>query len=637
MPEIQVERAVEDSAPEIDLPFQPWVTEDDKRSGAAAWTAPGQDRDGQHLASLVSPLLACMFTMIRKHRADLETLHQFYSTLSTIVRLKEDAYADIVDVVAFDSLSSRRIAIEALTTFWPKSFGHLILARPFTIMSYDENVRNVAIPPLASPFASKDIHEFILWRFNSPPAASSDSHLRPSNRLTANCAVCTKPIIGIGLYCPCCTLTVHTGKCYDHEGGIDLLRYEARENQQEKISTIRYSRPLPERFDVEQANPRRERHLFEPVHLFSLVLCFLCKKPLWGCYNQGLRCSSCLHYAHASCLENIKDLPSCRSTRFSWKHVTIQWDVLRKSWIEFYGPLMWKEGELFDRSYEEVSIAYGIFWIEMEILTAGMSSGSIVVEYRASRNPVSVSNPHGLENFELHYFVALYYAQLTGSRLAKSRNTAEYIENCGPLEPDISLLHNLPLLMLAASVVKLPQTKRSVQNEFLHVGIEEEPDISEDLPHPLEIVSLAHIRDALGYQVAIFSDMAARFLMAQMHRVGVFVRVDSSADVFPLGDFNAMDVLCSFPSTLAIDASTSVEALFTSIQACLEDLDVSVNEFGFLLLVRRCWPSGLMTDYALSRLTSLVLSWILSEVSPVSSSSVSDNITTGRPPTPNCS
>jgi hypothetical protein len=572
---------------------------------------------------------------MRKHNGDLETLHQFHSTLLTIVRLKEDAYTDMVDVVAFDSLTSRRAAIEALTTFWPKAFGHLILAKPLAIMSYSECLRVSTFPPQPS---LPETHEFILWRFSSTSATSPGPNPRQTNRLVINCSVCTKPITGIGLYCPCCTLTVHTGKCYDHEGGIDILRYEAKEDQIEKISTIRYSRRLPQRLGIEQATMRRGRHHFEQVHLFSLVLCFLCRRPLWGCYNQGLRCSTCLHYAHAGCLERIKDLPTCRKTPFQWKHVIIQREALQKSWSEYYDPLIWGEGELFDRSYEEVSIAYGIFWMELELFTAGISAGSIVVEQTVTRSSTGRSNDRVAENFGLHYCVALYFAQLSGSRLAKSRSTAEYVENCGALDAEISLLHNLPLLLLAASVVKLPQTQHSVQNEFLQVGHEEEEEMSDELPHPLEIVSLAHIRDALGYEVAVYSDMAARFIIGQMHRLGIFVRIDSAPDVFTPGDSDAMDVLCSFPSTLAIDASTSVESLFASIQACLEDLDVSVNEFGFLLLVRRCWPSGLMTDYALSRLTSLVLSWILSEVSNAPDcSESSSNVFPGRPTSLGCS
>lgn len=574
-----------------------------------------------------------MFRTVAIHSYDHATRYRFNETLSTIVRLKDDAYADIVDVVAFESSKSRRAAIEALTTFWPRAFGHLVLSGPLQVMSYDEFLRQIdhlnsqslhvrynshPQPPPRAQSIVKDIHEFIIWRFQAAPvtSTSSQSKARSRNRISANCAVCTKPIVGLGLFCPCCTLAVHTDRCYDHEGGVDRLKYTTRDGQQEKICMIRYSRRLPQRQSDAQEEIRKDRHHFQSIHLLSLTLCFLCRKPSWGCYDQGLRCSSCLHFAHLACIEKAsasKELPSCRSVPFSYKSVTIQWDVLRRSWVDFYTTLLWKEDELFQKSYDEVSVAYGIFWMELELLQAATKSGSLVVEQSSPKlQPPPRTNAPTYDTFELHYFVALYSAQLSGSRLPKSRNSLEYVDNCGNIEAETSLVHHLPLLLLAASVIKLPQMAPTGNGEMLQVTSEETAD--ESLPHPYEIVSLAHIRDALGHEAGLHSDTTARFVMSQLYRLGIFARVDSSPEIFQSSDLAPADVMCTFPSTLAIDASTSVEALFASIQACLEDLDISINEFGFLLLVRRCWPSSLMTDYALSRLASLVLAWVLTEV-----------------------
>ena len=60
--------------------------------------------------------------------------------------------------------------------------------------------------------------------------------------------------------------------------------------------------------------------------------------------------------------------------------------------------------------------------------------------------------------------------------------------------------------------------------------------------------------------------------------------------------------------------STEVETLVASIEACLSDIDLSVNEAGLLLLVRKFWPDGMLTDYALRRLSKAVLTWLASEV-----------------------
>jgi hypothetical protein len=276
--------------------------------------------------------------------------------------------------------------------------------------------------------------------------------------------------------------------------------------------------------------------------------------------------------------------------------------------------LIWNEEELFNHSYEEVSITYGIFWMEAELLAAGMSNGSIVVEQGSSRSGAPQPNQKPVDHFELHHFIALYRAQLVGTRLQKSPQTYEFIDNCGPLKPELSFLHDLSLLALAGSVIKLPPAFVSKDDVFLQVNKDNDSQNGDKLPHPYEIASLAHIRDALGNEMSIWSNTVARLLIRHLHRLGIFTRLDGGADAFLPNDPPPLEVICSFPETFAIDASTSVEALFAGIEACLQDMDVSINEFGFLLLTRQCWPTGLMTDYALSRLASLVLSWILTEV-----------------------
>ncbi|KIJ28067.1 hypothetical protein M422DRAFT_270702, partial [Sphaerobolus stellatus SS14] len=46
---------------------------------------------------------------------------------------------------------------------------------------------------------------------------------------------------------------------------------------------------------------------------------------------------------------------------------------------------------------------------------------------------------------------------------------------------------------------------------------------------------------------------------------------------------------------------------------CLSDIDITVNEYGFLLLERRFEPTGVPSEYALSRLTTIILTWTCSD------------------------
>ncbi|KAJ7172444.1 hypothetical protein C8R46DRAFT_149097 [Mycena filopes] len=73
------------------------------------------------------------------------------------------------------------------------------------------------------------------------------------------------------------------------------------------------------------------------------------------------------------------------------------------------------------------------------------------------------------------------------------------------------------------------------------------------------------------------------------------------------------DALCVFPIPLGLDLSTNVETLAAAVEACLADLDLSVNEAGFLLLMRKLWPNGMATEYSLKRLMRTIVTWILAE------------------------
>ena len=75
------------------------------------------------------------------------------------------------------------------------------------------------------------------------------------------------------------------------------------------------------------------------------------------------------------------------------------------------------------------------------------------------------------------------------------------------------------------------------------------------------------------------------------------------------------EIICNFQLPLGLDLSSDVEFLLVCIEACLDDLDVSINESGLLLLNRKLWPNGMASDYTLSRLVKAIVQWVLSEVS----------------------
>ncbi|KAG0305177.1 hypothetical protein BGZ98_004526, partial [Dissophora globulifera] len=73
------------------------------------------------------------------------------------------------------------------------------------------------------------------------------------------------------------------------------------------------------------------------------------------------------------------------------------------------------------------------------------------------------------------------------------------------------------------------------------------------------------------------------------------------------------NVHCLFPIVTAIDPTSDVENLIQAIWRCLSSVDLSVNECGFLLLSRQCWPDPFMSDYTAERLAGCIFHWYLLE------------------------
>lgn len=119
------------------------------------------------------------------------------------------------------------------------------------------------------------------------------------------------------------------------------------------------------------------------------------------------------------------------------------------------------------------------------------------------------------------------------------------------------------------------------------------------------------------------SRKAAEILLQHMRNLGFFERFDASPMLFPNDhdksttlskdhqDSKAVQVI--FPVPYAIDCSAHVESLINSIEACLQDVDLSINECGLLLLVRRCWPDPFMSAYTRERLIHAIVGWVFDE------------------------
>ena len=567
-----------------------------------------------YLASLTPPLLAAIFECVdlaSRPDSRVEVLHRFYQLLNLIVSTKLDAYLDILEVVAYHTSKARLPAVSVLAAFWPRAVGHVIISKSFPTCSYFDtlNIGTNMRWPKDPPYA----HQFLPWRF-----VAQSGRLGFEGASQNDCRSCSNPIHGFGLLCPFCMCAVHFD-CYDYPEGSHLTQYSLASDQKvQQVAMYRFSTVLPNRRDSEPRVIQRHHHVFRTVNLFTLCLCFICRKPLWGCAMQGLKCISCLQFVHSACLSSAADLPHCNSVRITSNHMTIDWTVLRRSCIDYYSEiLLLTKEELGNRSYEEISIFFAILWTQLQIMTNGVALGSIVIMQKG-RNAAHAKE-HKVDEFELQRVTRWCAAHLSADGLILSAAMGEYLQENRFDRTEYSMMFDWPTLTYISTAIKTPYIlpKPSISNasDLLNVS---QPDTRTDQPpeaftHPFEAVSLSHMRDVLGHELFVHSDVAARLILSHMHHLGFFDRLDLNPSLFE-GDAQYKHAYCTFPLPLGLDLSTDVETLVSAVEACLSDLDLSVNEFGFLLLVRKLWPNGLASEYASRRLTRDILCWILAEV-----------------------
>ncbi|KAI0748219.1 hypothetical protein C8Q80DRAFT_1104066 [Daedaleopsis nitida] len=575
-------------------------------------SAPLQDIAIYHLSSIIPPLLAAILESINLSSANSSTLHRFHRLFSRIIESKPDAHLDVLAVIAYHTPRARYAAISLLLSYWPHAIGHLTASKTFPAVNYHEAIARETQGAILSrrQHAHPYAHQFVPWRF---PKAFGPSIFAGVSLY--DCHSCAGPIEGFGLLCPLCMCSVHFD-CYDYPDGSFFTQYGiAADPSMQKVAVHRFCHVLPQRHSVGSDVVYKAQHAFRPVNLFSLTLCFACRKPLWGPVLQASQCGSCKQFIHSTCLARAApdELTRCRSVVIDDTYMTISWKTLRQSFADHYRELFLTEADLPLRTYEELSIFSAVLWIQLQILTNGLALGSIVVQ----QGRTTADNAQ-LDEFELHYLVNLYEAFLSSRPAPVSQALSDHFVENRFRASGTHLFFNWNVLTFILSIIKSPASSidgsngSSVDLLTAHqFGLGRDSPL-DDNAYPFEMVTLAHLRDQLGDQLNVHSEAAARYLLSHMFHLGFFQRLDSQSNLFDGGP-HPERLQCSFPIPIGLEVSTEVETLVSSIEACLSNIDLSINETGLLLLVRKLWPDGMLTDYALRRLSKAVISWIVSE------------------------
>ncbi|KAK7693413.1 hypothetical protein QCA50_002981 [Cerrena zonata] len=606
MVSIQVDEVQDSRAPSSIQSWRRWTSPDE---GIHAGTTPEQEPSIYYLTSVVSPLLAAILENVDLLANKIPTVHRFHHLIDRLIKGKPEVYLDLLSVIAYHTPRVRHRATSLLLSYWPKAVGHIVLTKPFPDVSYAaalarETIRDRRQSSARLPAAAIELshaHQFVPWHFSSSSLPQIFEGFSQNE-----CRVCSEPMEGFGLSCPFCMCSVHFD-CYDYPEGSFFAQYSLdSEPDIQKVAVHRFCHVLPFRRDGSDPYVRHREHFFRLVNIFSLALCFVCQKPLWGCVTQGLKCNSCKHFVHTSCVRDA--VPYCREESVTSSHMTVKWSVLRRTFVDHYRDLAFTEAEVSTKSYEEVCVFFAVLWTQLQILDNGIALGSIVIDDDSS------GRGGRMQDFELHYLVALYKALLSSGNLPISGTLAEYLTENGLRPQDHVFYFDWNTLAYIISAVKLPHSDPDSNQapNLLNVGLPSAIDDSDDNTHPFEVVSLAHVRNQLGDILQLTSESAVRHLLSHVQHIGILHRLDQEQDLWN-NTPNPEQLQCSFPIPFGFDVSADIETLVAVIEACLSDLDLSVNEAGLLLLIRRFWPNGMLTAYSFQRLSKAILTWIFAE------------------------
>ncbi|KAI9498425.1 hypothetical protein BDB00DRAFT_448176 [Zychaea mexicana] len=461
----------------------------------------------------------------------------------------------------------------------------------------------------------------------------------------AYCKECYKIIKGYGLRCYQCKCSLHYGCLSNSEQ--DIMLY-VKEGGIQKVVSPQFCRIPPQpRFCCDTSVAASSSsptiihllgHQFILVNLYTLMLCASCCLPLWGISYQGYRCSTCNRFVHPDCLAKAEQeggfkhaastIQGCHPYQpLLESHTKISETALCDGLRGFYGDLFpSSESDMVTKSFEEVGVMLNILLIQDNILQCGIASGCLLIS-QESDDPLLV--PQNCEDVDmtrvsnaspaLRNALRLCMKYIKTGSCPTSRflgsfysNRQHIVEEC-VLSKEEYLAHICAMMKSGIASTKLGEKHTSLTSDYLQV------EQWDDHPHgddawdatPQEVIDRDAMLEWLMDNVRIKSRRAAEILLQHMRNLGLFERQDGTHMLFTLaGD---KPVPCIFPVPYVIDCMPTVETLVDAIEACLDDIDITINECGMLLLVRRCWPDPFISRYTCERLILAILSWVFQE------------------------
>jgi len=414
---------------------------------------------------------------------------------------------------------------------------------------------------------------------------------------------------------------------------------------------------------VDQTSFELRGHHFHLVNLFTLTLCLCCRLPLWGISYQAYQCSTCNRFAHSSCLVNNNQQASnvlydCKPMPFMEQDISIERRQLEDDFKRYYADMLINADVLHNASFEEVSVLLNTLLLQENIFHCGTSAGCLVVTdadanhlvaREAQKDYTKASYTDGSEELRSSIERCKLYLQNGDPKASVYINdlsvVSEYHVNDMILSDDLYLSHIAAMLKAQSHRSHFTDNERESSrsaspnlragtnpSSYLQVSTGthnrqisiNDHDTAEQTLSPNEMLHSHLMLEWVRNNLRFTSNTLGKVFLQHLSDIGLFERWDGLPLIFPEETSSgshqlpseqivAVSVPCIFTVPFAIDSSPSVESLLTAVDACLSDMSLSVNEYGLLLLTRRCWPDPFTSTYTWERLIYAILKWVYQE------------------------
>jgi hypothetical protein len=554
----------------------------------------GLESSQYYLASVFAPLIQAVTSTVTWSSAPLTTIHRVHRLFAQIIKIKPDASLDLLDVVAYGTADASYTALAMLATFWPRAVGHVVIAKPLPVTTYEVDLYRWEIGRELVSGRSNSGHEYVPWR------SDGDS-----------CGHCGKAIHDFALTCVLCQDILHLN-CYSPPDQTIALppvlgQASAVPSAIKFSHVLRPSKAISDNADKQMQLPTRRvagQHQFILVNIFTLAICVGCNLPLWGITAQAYVCEAgCHQLFHHTCVDISSSIP-CQQVKVK---VAIHSETFRQSYEDHFSDVLHIVQDIAHKTADELAILYGLLWTQLELLENGLTHSSLVIQSK-------LGDRIGADDLDLPRSLS-HCLQALQSRRERSTALEDY-QNACPFEGrQERYMHNRPFMSFITALMRSPvshsQGRHVEDSGLLQVGGSLPPSWEEPTP-TYETLGLGVMRGVLRDDFGVLDEYLATVLLGHLHSFGFFQQCTLEATL--LADVDDVTV-CLFPLPSVLDATPGVETLLSAIEISLGRLDLAVNEHALVLLIKRAWPSELCSDSTLQRLATAVIRWILGEVS----------------------